>query len=53
MVCLLGGLGCLLALVLLALATVLSKVDEPPVFVYGVGVVLVIATLVLFAGSGA
>jgi ATP-dependent protease ClpP protease subunit len=51
MVSMLGALGCILALVGLAVVATLTE-NEPPVFTYLVGIALAIAALLLFVNSG-
>lgn len=46
-----GGLGVLAALVILGVVALFVD-DEPPLFTYLVGVILVVATMVLFAKAG-
>ena len=51
MVCLLGAFGCLLALTVLGVVATRTD-DEVPLFVYGTGLVLVFAALILLVGAG-
>jgi hypothetical protein len=46
-----GGLGALAALMVMAIVA-LRVDDEPPPFVYLVGLVLTVAAMVLFTGAG-
>jgi ATP-dependent protease ClpP protease subunit len=51
MVSMLGALGCILALVGLAVVATLTD-NEPPIFTYLTGIALAIAALLLFVNSG-